>query len=463
MDEKFRRQLRQAAEQWWKDGLIDAALYEKLAERYRFDRLEREAANRFITILISLGAVLVGLGAITFVAANWQALSRSMQSTLLLSCFIGVSAAGFYVWRSGKQRLGEGLLLLAGLLLGANLALMSQIFHQSGELYELFLVWSFGVTAMAYSLRLTSLAGMALLLLLIGFWFSLLSWLTWQEFGWSSLIIQHVPLIVSTVFVPLAYWCRSRVVFALSAMAIVASLLFNLRPLTLWSAPTIEAGLVLVAAFVLPPALLWSYRDRFWQRPLETSSENAPFQVIARGLALGFLGGLFYLLSFHWWWITPLLNAGEPAGLGDWSSATVVDAIVLCVLALVNWSQLGGFRQPTVLAINSHTIAVLLVLTAGLLLGRMSLLPVSGVLPLAFNGILFFLAIGLIRDGLAVGQRPLFWGGMALLVLGIVSRVFEYDTGLLLKSIVLVVCGVGVIFAGLRFERMTKPHTPLPS
>ncbi|MBD2021820.1 DUF2157 domain-containing protein [Leptolyngbya sp. FACHB-36] len=463
MDEKFRRQLREAAEQWWKEGLIDATLYEKLADRYRFDRLEREASNRFITILISLGAVLVGLGAITFVAANWQALSRSMQSALMLSCFIGVSAAGFYVWRSGKQRLGESLLLLAGLLLGANLALMSQIFHQSGELYELFLVWSFGVTAMAYSLRLTSLAGMALILLSIGFWSSLLSWLNWQEFGWSSLIIRHLPLIVSAVFVPLAYWCRSRVIFALSAVSIVASLLINLRPLMLWSASPLGAGFVLVAAFVLPPALLWSYRDRFWQRQSEALSENAPFQVVARGLALGFLGGMFYLLSFHWWWITPLPNAGQAAGFGDWSSATMVDAIVLGVLALVNWSQLGGFRQPTVLTINSRTIASLLVLTAGLLLGRMSLLPVSGVLPLVFNGMLFFLAIGLIRDGLAIGQRPLFWGGMALLVLGIVSRVFEYDTGLLLKSIVLVVCGVGVIVAGLRFERMTKPHAPLPS
>jgi hypothetical protein len=47
---------------------------------------------------------------------------------------------------------------------------------------------------------------------------------------------------------------------------------------------------------------------------------------------------------------------------------------------------------------------------------------------------------------------------MVLLILGIISRMLEYNTGLLAKSIVFALCGIGVIGAGLWFERHTRPR-----
>ncbi|MCM1981629.1 DUF2157 domain-containing protein, partial [Lyngbya confervoides] len=172
--EKFRRQLREEAEQWWQDGLIDAALYEQLADRYQFKSIETATSLRFIAILLGLGGILLGLGAITFVAANWQDWSRSVRVILLLSLFLGINSTGFFLWRQpGRQRLGQGLLLTGSLVLGANLGLMSQMFHQSGFLYELLLIWSLGVLGMAYGLRLTSLGVVAwgLMLISYGHWF----------------------------------------------------------------------------------------------------------------------------------------------------------------------------------------------------------------------------------------------------------------------------------------------------
>jgi len=43
-----------------------------------------------------------------------------------------------------------------------------------------------------------------------------------------------------------------------------------------------------------------------------------------------------------------------------------------------------------------------------------------------------------------------------MLTLQILSRVLEYETGLLVKSLVFVICGVGVIFVGLWFERYVR-------
>jgi uncharacterized membrane protein len=459
ISEKFRRELRQESEKWWSEGVIDAALYEKLADRYQFAQLEGEASNRFIAILMGLGAVLLGLGAITFVAANWQVWSRSLKMILLISIFISVNATGFYLWRKpssqkGWQRLGQGLLLLGALLLGANLGLMSQMFHQSGDLYELLLVWGLGIVVMAYSLRLTSLGVLAIILVAIAYCFSWGSSTVWQDFSGTAIIIQHLPLVISALFVPLAYWCRSRVIFGLSAIAVAVSFVNNVKPYVIWN-----HGWLWAIAFVLPPALLWSYSDRIWQRRSPAHSPPDRFQPISRSLTIWFLSILFYVFAFHYWWQFP--PAGVNFGSIDWKWQPMIDAVVLGIVAGLGWFQLRFqlfSRRPHPEIINSKLIAVFLLLTAALFIWHLKLLPAVTV---AFNIMLFGLAIGLIRDGLALTQRSTFWGGMVLLVLGIGSRSLEYNTSLLLKSIVLVLCGIGVMMAGLWFERRTQSHATI--
>ncbi|MGL4884694.1 MAG: DUF2157 domain-containing protein, partial [Waterburya sp.] len=76
-----------------------------------------------------------------------------------------------------------------------------------------------------------------------------------------------------------------------------------------------------------------------------------------------------------------------------------------------------------------------------------------------FNLMLLLLAIELIREALAIGKRGGFWSGIILLVLQICSRMLEYNTDLLLKAIVLFLCGIGIIFAGLWFERHVQTLT----
>jgi hypothetical protein len=55
--ERFRRQLRQEAQQWYAEGTIDAALYGELARRYRFEALEEASRNRFAALLFGLGGL----------------------------------------------------------------------------------------------------------------------------------------------------------------------------------------------------------------------------------------------------------------------------------------------------------------------------------------------------------------------------------------------------------------------
>lgn len=86
--EKFRYQLRQEAQQWQEEGMISPEIYEQLNTRYGLEELDSASRDRFILIVLGLGFILLGLGVITFVAANWQTWSRPIKVLLLLSLFI---------------------------------------------------------------------------------------------------------------------------------------------------------------------------------------------------------------------------------------------------------------------------------------------------------------------------------------------------------------------------------------
>ena len=469
ISDQFRQELRSQAKLWEAEGLIDTSLYQQLADRYQFNTLETASRNRFLSTLISLGSILLAIGVITFVAANWQVWPREARVTLLLSLFVAVNLVGFYLWRIPPSRsknshpdmpptkgrnklLGEGLLLLGALILGANMALMAQMFHIGGSSYGLFLAWGIGVLGMAYSLRLNSLGVLSALLVGLGYWvavfdstFALVlgnrqTFWRGDEFSWLEVLVRQMPIAASIMFIPLAYWCRSRVIFGLGAIVLIFSLQVSI-------AQGLNPNWGAAIFCALPPALLWGYDDAMWP-----NIDSRVFQATARSLALVFLAGLFYILSFHWLWQDSPTPSQTPL---DWS--VLVNVTVLGALAAFEWLYLGRLelRRPKQKGVDLTTgaIAILIVITALIPFYHLNFSPLPQLATFLFNVLLFLLAVGLIREGLALGNRQTFWGGMVLITLQIISRLFEYDTELLFKSFVFVLCGIGVIAAGLWFER----------
>ncbi|MEB3293621.1 MAG: hypothetical protein VKJ24_10710, partial [Synechococcales bacterium] len=47
---------------------------------------------------------------------------------------------------------------------------------------------------------------------------------------------------------------------------------------------------------------------------------------------------------------------------------------------------------------------------------------------------------------------------LVLIVLQITSRMLEYETELMLKALIFILCGAGVILAGLWFEKYMQHH-----
>ena len=472
----FRRELQQEAQRWRSAGLISEEQFQQLSQQYEFVTLETAARDRFVMILLGLGSILVGIGAMTFVAANWQALPQTWKAGLLVMAMVICNFSGFTLinriapndrWR----RLGQALLLLGALLLGANLALMGQIVHTSSTRYELCAAWAIGVLAMAYGVRLPFLGLLALLILGIGYWSALwdLLWLQSSIFGvWT---LQMMPLLAAIAFLPLCYRCQSSLLFALSAMAVTSSLMVLIFDVGR-SLPALFDALLLV----MPFALLWAYDDTLWQQlrrlmgwrsqPLVASPDSSDeaaetslsFQPVARGLMLFSLSLLYWLLSFQDVWFTSasrsLLN---PPMVWRNTSLVLLTLLVFAGWTIGAWVYLGWRQQrPWRLDALSAVILGFLGVTAILFFWTFNAGPIPIVATTVMNILLTVLALGMMREGLGSGTRSPFWWGLVMMTLQILSRVLEYETGLLVKSLVFVGCGLGVILIGLWFERYVR-------
>jgi uncharacterized membrane protein len=468
----FSHKLRQQVQLWRDEGLISSSQYQQIADRYQFNKIEATAKESSGVIAIAVGGLLLVLGVMIFVAANWRIWSREVQFILLMSLFLSTAITGFLTWREptltkgedkkqrlSKRLLGETLLILNAFILGGTLMLMAQIFNISGSAAELFLAWGFGVLVMAYSLSLNSLGVLAIVLVQIGYWIGLREfWASPSDLNWGRLAVRHMPLISWLVFVPLAYICRSQVIFLLAAVALTLSLQYNLNPLPLLTFSDVVPW-VASFALALPPALFWTYDDLLFP-----TINYRLFQPIAQNLALGCFGMVFYLLSFRWQWQSFSYGYGNsPNNFSNvFQSLPIIDLGTLSGLAVLQWLFLFRHRGNPTRREVFFSITVITIFLSFIVIipfwhqavGRITELGIF-----IFNVLLTTLAWGMMQEGWKLSNRLSFWCGMLLLILQIISRVLEYDTDLSFRSLVFVLCGSGLISASLWFERRFHERT----
>ncbi|MEN9266471.1 MAG: DUF2157 domain-containing protein, partial [Thermostichales cyanobacterium BF4_bins_65] len=212
MSDRFRRDLAAALDLWVSEGLITPEQRQRLRDYYQVDQLTQQAGGTFALVLFILGGILIGLGVISFVAANWQGIPRGVRALGALGLMVGLQGAGYRLWRGSRARLGTALLVMGELTLGASIGLMAQWFQVSGPVAGLLGYWGLGVVAVAYGIRHTPSGILGLGLLLLGaldvpgnreVWFYHPALLPWLALGLG---------------LPLAYWCRSRGIWVLGLL-----------------------------------------------------------------------------------------------------------------------------------------------------------------------------------------------------------------------------------------------------
>ena len=180
-DHRFVSRLREELEAWQRDGTITAEQARAILARYPEYPPGHEASRRrqgLVTGLSILGGILIGLGVITFFAANWDEISQGVKLASLIAGMLLSYGAGYALWqRFGPTAYAVAFVLLGCIIYGAGVHLIGQIYHVSVDHPNLSLFWCLGVAPLAYVTRSRPIMFLAIVLFLAAVAFRQQDWL----------------------------------------------------------------------------------------------------------------------------------------------------------------------------------------------------------------------------------------------------------------------------------------------
>ena len=188
-------------DRWVEQGLIDGATAETLRQDLR---VQGFGAISFGRVLAIMAAILIAAAILIVVAANFEAIPRVVR-VLGLFMIIAASYVGGALCKTRRRDgAGEALYLIGTAAFGGSIALVSQMYHLSGDEADAVLVWFAGTIAAAIMLRSPILTNAAVPLAL--------GWL-FTRFDWGLLDRgpSHLFLLLLAAIWLVSYWTDSRV------------------------------------------------------------------------------------------------------------------------------------------------------------------------------------------------------------------------------------------------------------
>ena len=422
---KFRAALKAELPAWVQDGLLSAEGAEQLTQRYQLDKLEKESSRLLAAVLFTLGSLLLGGGVISFVAAHWEELPVGVKVALVFAMLLAFHLTGYWLrFKRDSPRLGHALLFCGSLVFGANIGLMAQIFHVSGDWYRAYLAWGVGALVMAWAVNSWLTGVLALVTTFV--------WFVGFADDAHERAATAYPFLLAAVLLPLAWRSGSRVLYTLTFLGLICALpaLAGIES---------DSGLNVLLALMVGGFLTWTAGEFH-----RTTGNKPEFGNPLAMLGLVVLAGCSYVWSFHYVWDHSWTQQWRAF---YWLLPTGVALALGVALLIQSWTSPRSDR------LFSYAILLALLLSIGAVVlsrGRIALPTVAMNL-----AALLFAAIS-IGKGIADQRRLAFWAGTLFLVLLILSRFFEYETGLLLKSAAFIGCGVLILFAGLAYERFLQ-------
>ncbi len=429
---KWLKWLEDEAWAWKTEGIIDENQAGAILARYEEMRAAEEAdrGSKLVTVLAVMGSLLVGIGVITFFAANWQEMPKWLKVSVVFGGIIAAYGIGYYLAfeKQNYPRVGRAVIFLGSILYGAGIWLIAQIFHINAHYPNGVLFWAAGILPVALVCR--SLSVLIQTSLLLTFWTVL------EQTGFEVTNYFYLPLIALTL--GMAYWMRSRLAVGLS-----------LPGIAVWAgiASAVSFGRFgdIMYAFLLTSVLglLIYVLGNLHKIKEKYSLMKFPYQIA--GLFV-FLISL-YVLSFKW-----LVRVHDLEG---WVSFPPF------YLAAFGLTALGTFFAAAFLAVKGKdrketikeglfvlVIAVMLsVLTfTAAMLDRHVFLAVT-------NIFLFISIVALVIIGYANREPVLINFGLVFFVLDVVARYFDFFWDMLDKSVFFMVGGMLLLVGGTLLER----------
>lgn len=196
-------------EEIYKDLLGQGLTIEVIQESFNALTVEGEkedTSRRTIQIIVTIGAVLVGSGIFSFIAANWQEMARPVKiGVILVSMLISYGAGWSMKEKARLLKTGEALILLGSIVYGAGIFLVAQMFNIRANWPDGFILWMIGTIAMAFAVESYPLFYLAIplgIIALVGHPFGIFT-----GFGYNSfLLTSSFLLLVSTMITFVTGW-----------------------------------------------------------------------------------------------------------------------------------------------------------------------------------------------------------------------------------------------------------------
>lgn len=276
--------LMQELQSWVNEGIVDTETAHTIACRYAGAEMKSVAWSRII--LGSIGALLVGLGVIALLAANWDDIPRAARATLsFMPLAVCVATYIMGVQKGWTSRsFFEPLGIFWSLSVGAGISLIAQTYHISGDPESFALTWTLLLLPIVYATQAV--------VPLVCYFVGLLTWASLSQFS-NGITVLYWPLAL----------------LAMPALLIIRNANpFSIRAgLVTWgTALCSTAALGVTLEKTMPGLWMIIYSGAFAMLLLagiaSESKENHIFQTPLRTIGGCGLAVLLYLLIFKWPW-----------------------------------------------------------------------------------------------------------------------------------------------------------------
>lgn len=176
--------LEQEATKWVKKDIITNEQYEEILKQY-------PKSERGFGVLPILGSILIGLGILSFIAANWQDIPSLLRLGLIIVVMCGFYFGGAMLERRGQHNTGVALIGIGLLSFGAGIFLVAQMYNLVSNNVFSFLVWAVAGLCLLYLYRSRYLFIITVLILNVAQFYSLLNF---GKFSISALLFVLIGL-----------------------------------------------------------------------------------------------------------------------------------------------------------------------------------------------------------------------------------------------------------------------------
>lgn len=392
VNRKFRKQLETEIEAWKQQGQITPEQAESILSQYV---VVSPLYGRLIVILVTLGAILAGVGIILFVSANWQAIPRFGKEIMLIALVVVTYFAGYWLkYEKDFPRAGAAILFVGSMVYGATIFLIGQQYHVPLDDPMLLTWWFIGVIPVAYFTRSRAILTLAILVALYGLGYKTSNWL-------------DKPGMYNSEYAFFAFY--------------------------------LLLGVILYG--------IGSVHSRFERIKLYTQR----YQIF--GLILLF--GVVYVMSFHGLYHQPALRDWSYAKLPSGFTITfhIVAALALiCAL----WGIIIDARRKQISGRLTSDLAGIIVCVVVSYLALFLPFNSPGIYAAIFNIALFGGVLGLIFLGYFRGTGYMINLALIFFGLAVIGRYFDIAWNLLPRSVFFIVGGLLLIGVGLLLERLRR-------